>query len=461
MSENHDYKILVEAEIKLNDCKTKAFLRLQANDEGKPLDIDLINELIKRVGITYGINNNAIEDIVMHPQLERDFLIAEGKEQINGTDGKIHYYAEDNSAMPKLLPDGKVDYHDLGIINNVKKGDILAKIVPPKKGINGIDVFGRTIKARDGKAVLSPIGKNVVLNNDEIVSKIDGQLVWIYGKINVFQVFEVKGDVDYSIGNIDFVGSVHIRGNVNTGFKIKAKGDIIIDGILDSSEILCEGNVIVRNGIKGGGKGLLRCKGNLTTKYIENCKIEAEGSVYCEAILYSKISCNRGIYVNGRHSMITNSVVRTKNEIVANNIGSPMYAPTEIEVGFDPKIKKQITDVKYTIEELNEKLLKINKIINYFRQTLTGNIDEEHKSLYEKTLLTQKTIEEQLDESTDSLKRLSSEMDISENAKIKVNDTLYQGVKVTIGYSTIFINQDYHRVILKESDNSQIVFFPI
>ena len=32
------------------------------------------------------------------------------------------------------------------------------------------------------------------------------------GKINVFPVYEINGDVDYSIGNIDFVGTVVIRG---------------------------------------------------------------------------------------------------------------------------------------------------------------------------------------------------------------------------------------------------------
>lgn len=35
-------------------------------------------------------------------------------------------------------------------------------------------------------------------------------------------VYTIKGDIDYSVGNIDFKGSVRIGGNVVAGFSIKA-----------------------------------------------------------------------------------------------------------------------------------------------------------------------------------------------------------------------------------------------
>ena len=41
---------------------------------------------------------------------------------------------------------------------------------------------------------------------DGLVTKTDKD------KLNVFPVYEVNGDVDYNIGNIDFVGTVVIRG---------------------------------------------------------------------------------------------------------------------------------------------------------------------------------------------------------------------------------------------------------
>lgn len=460
MPDSNEQKILVDAVIKFNNLKTKAYLRLNINDNGTPLEINMLNDIIKQAGISYGLKTDILEDLANHPVFDIDIEIASGREPVNGEDGKIQYMITRSSVVPKLLPDGRVDYQDLGIVSNVKKGEILAKIILPTKGVNGIDVFGRELKAKDGRAVIPPIGKNVVLNGQDIISEIDGQPVWVGGKISVFQQFEVKGDVDYSVGNIDFIGSVHIHGNVNMGFKIKAKGDIIIDGILDSSELLGEGNIIVKKGIQGEGKGLIKCKGDLTTKYIENCEIEVDGSIYCEAILYSKIMCDNGIYVKGKRGVIINSVIKAKNEVVANNIGSPMYAHTEIEVGFDPEIKAKVINVKNNIDHLNEELSKINKIISYFKQTSTGSIDVNRKLLYEKSLLTQQNIENQLIELNGILQELNCDMHISERANIKVNDTLYQGVKITIGSSTVYTHQDYHHVLLKE-DNGQIIFLQL
>lgn len=460
MPDNNEQKILVEAVIKFNDLKTKAFLRLNISDNGIPLEIDMLNDLVKQAGITYGLKTDVLENLINHPVFGIDIEIASGIEPVNGEDGKIQYMISRNSIAPKLLPDGRVDYQDLGVVNNVKKGEILAKIVFPTKGINGIDVLGRELKAKDGRPVIPPIGKNVVLNGHDIISEIDGQPVWVSGKISVFEKFEVKGDLDYSLGNIDFVGSVHVHGNVNMGFKIKAKGDIIVDGILDSSELFGEGNIIVKKGIQGEGKGLVRCKGDLTTKYIENCEIEAGGSIYCEAILYSKIMCGNSIYARGKRGVIINSVIKAKNEVVANNIGSPMYAHTEIEVGFDPEIKAKVMNVKNNIDHLNEELSKINKIINYFKQTTADGIDMNRRLLYEKTLLTQQNIENQLMELNEILQELNNDMQISEKANIKVNDILYQGVKITIGRSTVYTHQDYHHVLLKE-ENDQIIFLPL
>ena len=56
-------------------------------------------------------------------------------------------------------------------------------------------------------------------------------------KLNVFPVYEVNGDVDYNIGNIDFVGTVVIRGNILTGFRVKASGDIRVTGGIEGAEV--------------------------------------------------------------------------------------------------------------------------------------------------------------------------------------------------------------------------------
>ena len=75
--------------------------------------------------------------------------------------------------------------------------------------------------------------ENVVCNAEMTImyAAIDGLFTLTGGEtINVFPIYEVNGDVDYHTGNIDFVGTVVIRGNVLTGFRIRAAGDIRIVG---------------------------------------------------------------------------------------------------------------------------------------------------------------------------------------------------------------------------------------
>jgi Protein of unknown function (DUF342). len=119
-----------------------------------------------------------------------------------------------------------------------------------------------------------------------------------------------------------------------------------------------------------------------------------------------------------------------------------------------------LINIKNQIEHLTGELVKLNKIINYFRQTELNKIDDHRKLLYEKSLATKKNIEQQLIELNETFQKLSSEMEISERASIKINNILYPGVKVTIGDSTVYIHQEYRHVILREKDR-QIVFLPI
>lgn len=68
-------------------------------------------------------------------------------------------------------------------------------------------------------------------------------------------VYEIKEDVSLKTGNIDFNGTVIIRGDVPTGFSIKASGDILIDGLVEAAHIEAKGSVTIVKGIVGSRTG--------------------------------------------------------------------------------------------------------------------------------------------------------------------------------------------------------------
>ena len=126
----------------------------------------------------------------------------------------------------------------------------------------------------------------------------------INGKINVYAIYEVLGDVDNSTVNIDFIGNVIIKGNVLTGFKVKAGGYIEVRGVVEGAKLVAQGDVVLKKGIQGMGKGIIETQGNVIARFIENSTVTAKGNITTETILHSAINCGGKVEVGGRKGLI-------------------------------------------------------------------------------------------------------------------------------------------------------------
>ena len=96
-----------------------------------------------------------------------------------------------------------------------------------------------------------------------LLAAIDGKAEMIDGRINVYAVYEVLGNVDNSTGNIDFIGNVIINGNVLTGFEVKAGGYIEVRGVVEGAKIIAQGDVLLKKVYKEWAKALLKLKAML------------------------------------------------------------------------------------------------------------------------------------------------------------------------------------------------------
>lgn len=108
-------------------------------------------------------------------------------------------------------------------VKNIKSGDIISKKIPATRGTPGMDVYGNIVEARDGKDKFFFKGKNVKESEDgqELLSAIDGRVAYVNQMINVYPVLEIEGDIDLSVGNIDFVGTVFIKEKYQKGFRLR------------------------------------------------------------------------------------------------------------------------------------------------------------------------------------------------------------------------------------------------
>ncbi|NLY66332.1 MAG: DUF342 domain-containing protein [Tissierellia bacterium] len=439
-------KIIMNSQIEISRDGLKAYMTLLEKDKNNnniEKTIDEIKSIIK-----VGLNIEKVKKVLYDGITNERIQIAEGIPPIDGKDGYIKYNFDiKKKGTPKILEDGSVDYKELDIINNVAVGEILAEIIPPQEGKPGKKVTGETIPYKRGKEPKINYGKNVYLskNNNALIAKKSGLVTFINNKLVVLDVYEVD-NVDNSVGNINFDGTVIVKKNVLNGFKITAKGDVQVNGIIEGGYIENTGNVIVKRGIQGYNKLVVRSLGNITSKFIENAKIISEKDIYAEMILHSEVSCKGSVNLYGRRGLIVGGVVRSGKEICAKTVGSVMHTTTILEVGIDPEIKDRLENIKHEINVKENELKKIIKTYKLLERLKKANrLDNKKDQLYKKVEKTKIVLMEELERLNNEYMQLNKQIMSITEGKIKVLDVVYPGVKVIIGNSSFTVREEMKR----------------
>lgn len=418
--------------------KMKVFCRFFPPSEGGKLkdEKEIIGDLVFKK-IKYGISEEEVRKFVANREYCKDFVFAEGKRPRHGSDAKIEYFFNTNiNLQPKRNDDGSVDYKDLNTISHIKKGDLLAKLIKEDPGDSGQNVFGEEIRPRTVKSKVLEFGQNITINEDrtEIYSDVTGHVSLTNGKVFVSNVYEVPADVDNSIGNINYDGSVHVKGNVKSGFSIISKGDIVVEGVVENAFLQADGQIIIKAGVHGMHKGTLKAGTNVMAKYIENATVRAGGYVEAELVLNSDIAATNYVKVQGRKGLINGGVVRAGNYIQANNLGTEMGTPTDLEVGIEPEVKMRYIELNKYLEKESKELEDIKVIVqNYGDKMKAGVKLPADKLMYvQKMAIAYKTKQAELEPIRTELHDMRVKMMQAEHSYVEVQRDAYPGVNVII-----------------------------
>ena len=161
---------------------------------GALLSLQMYQDALKAAKVTYGIIANKLEYLVAHSLYNERILIAKGYPPVASKDGTYELkFRAVKDLRPKVREDGSVDFRDLGIVENVKKNQLLCVITPPTDGEEGMTVTGKKLLPIKGSPVPSLLGKNVEIGPDgvSIYSQIDGQVDFINEKIYVNETFVI------------------------------------------------------------------------------------------------------------------------------------------------------------------------------------------------------------------------------------------------------------------------------
>ncbi|MDR6722297.1 uncharacterized protein (DUF342 family) [Paenibacillus amylolyticus] len=440
----------------LSEDKSTAYLEVSKLEEGFTFTLDELEQYIDSKGIKYGILREALLSFATHPEtyLNNQCKIAEGIAAVAGEDGYIKVLVgmdDSNERRPQESEDGTVDYKEVTRLNNVRAGQIIAERIPPMDGIVGRAVTDVEIPFRPGKEARFKVGKNVVVNPDgtAMYAALDGLVTKTEGnKLNVFPVYEINGDVDYNIGNIDFVGTVVIRGNVLTGFKVKAAGDIRVVGGVEGAELEAGGSVEITGGIIGYNKGLVHAGHNVKCSFIQEGNVDAgEDVLVSQSIMHSIIRAGREVICAGTKGLIVGGSIQAGEKVSARIVGNSMSTVTSIEVGVLPRLRNELNDLRKVIREQMDSLDKTKKALTLLDQlAAAGQLSPDKMSMRIKLTATQKSSMRLNEETKTRIFEIEKALEDTSRARVDILKMIYGGSKIVIGRYTKFIKDPVSRI---------------
>lgn len=322
-------------ELNVSANRMRAELSVVPSYPGQKVDPETVLEYLAQNKVCFGI----LEDEIRHYCNQGDFSLsltcAVGKQVLDEADGRIEYHFDTEKVLrPALRDDGSLDFRELGLVKNISKGEVLCTLAPPEPGSDGMDIFGKVVPHKKGVLPVLPAGTNTQVSEDgtTVISLADGSIELLPTAINVNEIYVVKGDVGRNSGNITANCSVLIQGDVKSSFFVKAGGDITVHGIVEHAQLEAGGNIVLSQGMNGGGRGSLKAGGNITGKFFENAILEAKYDVYANIIMNSTVRAGNSLILNGAMATLAGGDCRVGRSIYARNIGNASGCVTRVQV---------------------------------------------------------------------------------------------------------------------------------
>lgn len=407
--------------------------------------VEEIKQALAQAKVVYGIDEEAIEKIVKEQKLFLEIPVAFGKKPVSSIDASIEFlFPVTGFVIEKPVEGERFDPASFYKIFTCKSGDVLAVKKEPVYGQDGVTVTGEMVRIERPKDVnlASFVGENVTLSADgtKIFASCDGQPYVKNSKINVRNVLVIDNDLGYDTGNIDFNASVVIRGNAEGPFKINAKGDVLIQGVLGEVQVNCSGSLIVQGGVFARGKGVIKVEKDFTAKFLNEAQVFCRGNLLIEDyIMNSTVVCDGDVKVFGK-GVIVGGVVKASGNIEASEIGNDTGIRTEVSAGVDYEHQARYIQLQSSLLEIVKQINKLSTAEESFRKQLLQTKDlnkrESIRTIMQKIQTAKSAFEKQLHKVRNALNilkiRVSTEK-LKFGATIKVRRICHPNVRIGIG----------------------------
>ena len=412
-----------------------------------------VQSLLKDNKITHGVLEDAIQQVLSRCALgrypENAVVIAQGTTPLHGENGSVEFlFNLETSLKPKVNPNGSVDFRNVELVVTVSKDQELARLIAPTKGTPGLDIFGQKVPATDGTPAKLPLGANTAqspTNPSVMVAATDGNVKYNGAVVEISEGFFVKGNVDFSTGNIRYAKSVIVGGDIGSGFRVECGGDLQASGTIEDAELIVGGNVLCKLGFVGTGKGVIDAKGDVNLAFMKNQIVKCrQNVVIAKEALNCTVYARKTISVHGNPLSIAGGKMMARDSITAYTIGNAGGMKSIIEIGTDFALIDELQKTEGQLAELLENKRKLSLSCKKYERLLEikQKLAEREEGLYAKLKATLAKFDLQLKALEERKKIITLNMYEFKNAHIKIEHAAMPGTVFKIGSRMLQLKEE-------------------
>lgn len=427
-----------EAHLVVSTDGMQVYLKLVPGHDFSGVTRESVVAIIAGSGVVHGLIEAGVSLFVNTQNSSKPFRgfceVAAGTPMRRGENGSIEFHVQPTSMDPRYDQNdsGAIDYKQLNLIENCFAGQRVASILPPGPGRPGKTVFGDPIPPLPGDPVVVEAGPGVALsvNGRDFSSEIEGRLVFEENTLSVSPLLEIARDIDYSIGNVDFVGKVTVRGSLLDGFYINAKRGVELLGEVGAGRITSEGDVKITGGIKGKNAAIITCR-NLHAHYIDDAVVEASGDVVA-----TKEIINSSVKALGRVSVTAGAIIGGEvcgfHGVEADTLGSDMGVQTRVLAGLNWTEENRKDEIRGEVAEYLDRVQSAKVLLDPLLSDteVTARLGAEQKTMLSDLISELRELRESLMELLQERSSIVGKEQIGMVSQINVRKMLYMGVQV-------------------------------
>ena len=410
----------------------KAYLTLpRIKNEGK-YTLEFILELLNKASITFGIKKDVIRDMINNEKYEEKMLVAEGYGPTFGKDGYYEFFFDRKVPTDiEFDKDGSANFDNVKYFSTVSVGEKLAVYHPAIHGSDGKTIKDITLPGKNGRdlPVIKGRGFMVMPDHKTYCATVSGGVRFKDGEMIISPLLEVEGK--RKALNINFVGTVWVKGEVPAKSVIRAQGDVIIDGYAEGATIEADGDIVLRSGCNGlEKKAPIKAGGNIYARYLQNLRIDAEKSIYCNGMIYCEADVKGSVMVFGEDGAIIGGDVATQMGVNASKLGSDSDIKTIVRVGVTAELLNNYNNVTKSIDKTK---MELETLYKEQKRIGTANANSREQLQWKiKINMAVSTKEKELISLEEKMQDINNQMEKVRGASIKARSVVYSGVLLVI-----------------------------